>query len=113
MGNSPQDRKELDMTERLHFHFSQSCIGEENGNPLQCSCLENPRDRRAWWAAIYGVTPSQTRLKRLSGGSSSRQVYYSTILFLRESRIFLELSEIGSSKKKRGNRQVRARLWGH
>ena len=54
------------MTERLHFHFSLSCIGEGNGNPLQCSCLENPRDGEAWWAAVYGVTQSRTRLKRLS-----------------------------------------------
>ena len=54
------------MTERLHFHFSLSCIGEGNGNPLQCSCLENPRDGRAWWAAVYGVAQSRTRLKRLS-----------------------------------------------
>ena len=51
------------LTERLHFHFSLSCIGEGNGNPLQCSCLENPRDGEAWWAAIYGVTQSWTRLK--------------------------------------------------
>ena len=58
-------------TERLPFHFSLSCIGEGNGNPLQCSCLENPRDKGAWWAAIYGVTQSQTRLKRLSSSSSS------------------------------------------
>ena len=54
---------ELDMTERLHFHFSPSCTGEGNGNPLQYSCLENPRDGRAWWAAIYGVTQSWTQLK--------------------------------------------------
>ena len=60
------------MTERLHFHFSLSCIGEGNGNPLQYSCLENPRDRGAWWAAVYGVTQSQTRLKRLSSSSSNR-----------------------------------------
>ena len=60
-----------DMTERLHFHFSLSCIGERNGNPLQCSCLENPRDRGAWWAAVYGVAQSWTRLKRLSSSSSS------------------------------------------
>ena len=52
-----------DTTERLHFHFSLSCIGEGNGNPLQCSCLEKPRDGGAWWAAIYGVAQSQTRLK--------------------------------------------------
>ena len=49
--------------ERLYFHFSLSCIGEGNGNPLQCSCLENPRDGGAWWAAVYGVAQNQTRLK--------------------------------------------------
>ena len=59
-----------DTTERLHFHFSLSCIGEGNGNPLQCSCLENPRDGGAWWAAIYGVAQSQIGLKRLSSSSS-------------------------------------------
>ena len=52
--------EESDMAERLHFHFSLSCIGEGNGNPLQCSCLENPRDRGAWWAAVYGVAQSWT-----------------------------------------------------
>ena len=62
------------MTERLHFHFSLSCIGEGNGNPLQCSCLENPRDRGAWRAAVCGVAQSRTRLKRLSS-SSSRSVH--------------------------------------
>ena len=60
---------ESDTTERLHFHFSLSCIGEGNGNPLQSSCLKNPRDGGAWWAAIYGVAQSQTRLKRLSSSS--------------------------------------------
>jgi len=63
---------ESDTMERLHFHFSLSCIGEENGNPLQCSCLENPRNGGAWWAAIYGVAQSRTLLKRLSCSSSSR-----------------------------------------
>ena len=58
------------MTERLYFHFSLSCIGEGNGNPLQCSCLENPRDGGAWWAAVYGVAPSRTQLKQLSSSSS-------------------------------------------
>ena len=58
------------MNERLHFHFSLSCIGEGNGKPFQCSCLENPRDGRAWWAAVYGVTQSRTWLKRLSSSSS-------------------------------------------
>ena len=54
VGCSPWDREESDTTEWLHFHFSLSCIGEGNGNPLQCSCLENPRDRGAWWAVFYG-----------------------------------------------------------
>ena len=55
-------RTESDTTERLHFHFPLSCIGEGNGNPLHCSCLENPRDGGAWWAAVYGVAQSWTRL---------------------------------------------------
>ena len=63
VGCSPWGRKESDMTEQLHLHFSLSCIGEGNGNLLQCSCLENPRDGRAWWAAIYGVAQSWKRLK--------------------------------------------------
>ena len=71
-GCSPWGHSELDTTERLHFHFSPSCTGEGNGNPLQYSCLENPRDKGAWWAAVYGVAQSQTRLKRLSRNSSSR-----------------------------------------
>ena len=71
VGCSPWGREESDTTERLHFHFSLSCTGEGNGNPLQCSCLENPRDRGAWWAAVYGVTQSRTRLKWLSSSSSS------------------------------------------
>ena len=62
---------ESETTERLHFHFSLSCIGEGNGNPLQCSCLENSRDREAWWAAVSGVAQSWTRLKRLSSSSNS------------------------------------------
>ena len=66
VGCSPWGRYQSDMTERLHFHFSLSCIGEGNGNPLQCSCLENPRDGRASWAAVYGVAQSQTQLKQLS-----------------------------------------------
>ena len=71
VGCSPWGRQEVDTTERLHFHFSLSCIGEGNGNPLQCSCLENPRGGGAWWAAIYGVAESWTQLKRLSSSSSS------------------------------------------
>ena len=71
VGCSPGGHEELDTTERLHVHFSLSCIGEGNGNPLQCSCLENPRDRGAWWAAVYGVTQSRTWLQWLSSSSSS------------------------------------------
>ena len=81
------------MTERLHFHFSLSCIGEENGNPFQCSCLENPRDGGAWWAAIYGVTQGQTQLKRLSSSSK----------ILREfclEKLFFFFSPFFSPKKK-------------
>ena len=59
------------MTERLHFHFSLSCVGEGNGNPLQYSCLENPRDRGSWWAAIYGIAQNRTGLKQLSSSSST------------------------------------------
>ena len=70
VGCSPWGREELGTTEWPHFHFSLPCIGEGNGNPFQCSCLENPRDGGAWWAAIYGVAQSQTRLKRLSSSSS-------------------------------------------
>ena len=71
VGCSPWGRKESDTTEWLHFHFSLSWIGEGNGNPLQCSCLENPRDRGAWWVAVYGVAQSWTWLKRLSSSNSN------------------------------------------
>ena len=67
-GRSPWGRWGSDLTEQLHFHFSHT--GEGNGNPLQCSCLENPRDGGAWWAAVYGVAQSRTRLKRLSSNST-------------------------------------------
>ena len=77
VGYSPWGRWESDTTERLHFHFSVLCIGEGNGNPLQCSCLENPRDSRAWWAAVYGVAQSRTRLKRLSSSSSKLRFAWS------------------------------------
>ena len=69
------------MTVRLHFHFSVSCIGEGNGNPLQCSCLDNPRDGGAWWAAVSGVAQRQTRLKRLSSSSSSSKRTADQLLF--------------------------------
>ena len=74
VGCSPWDREESNTTEQVHFHFSLSCIGEGNGNPLQCSCLENPRDGRAWWAAVCGVAQSWTQLKRLSSSSAKYNI---------------------------------------
>ena len=71
VGCSSWGHEELDMTEQLCFRFSLSCIGEGNGNPLQCPCLENLRDGEAWCAAVFGVAQSRTRLKRLSSSSSS------------------------------------------
>ena len=71
VGCSPRGRYESDTTQQLHFHCSLSCIGEGNDNLLQCSCLENPRDGGAWWAAVYGVAKSRTRLKWVSSTSSS------------------------------------------
>ena len=71
VGFSPWGLEESDTTEQLHFHFSLSCIGEGNGNPLQCCCLENPRDGGAWWAAVSGVAQSRTWLKRHNSSSSS------------------------------------------
>ena len=76
VGCSPWGRAESGTTERLHFRFSLSCIGEGNGNPLQCSCLENPRDGGARWAAVYGVAQNRTRLKQLSSSSSSSSVHH-------------------------------------
>ena len=70
VGCSPWGREQSDTTERLHFHFSLSCIGEGNGNPLQCSCLENSRDGGAWWAAVYGVAQSQTQLSDLAAAAA-------------------------------------------
>ena len=77
VGCSPWGLEESDTTEQLHFHFSLSCTGEGNGNPVQCSCLENPRDGEAWWAAVYGVAQSRTRLKQLSSSSSSSLILVS------------------------------------
>ena len=76
VGYSPWGLEESDMTERLLFHYSLSYIGEGNGSPLQCSCLENPRDGGAWWAAVYGVAQSRTRLKRLSNREESAFIYF-------------------------------------
>ena len=74
VGCSPWGHEESNTTERLPFHFLLSCIGEGNGSPLQCSCLENSRDGGAWWAAVYGVAQSWTRLKQLSSSSSSSSI---------------------------------------
>ena len=81
-GCSPCGRWELDTTEQLHFHFSLSCFGEGNGNPLQCSYQENPRDGGAWWAAVYGVAQSRTRLKWLSRTVYRRRQWHPTPVLL-------------------------------
>ena len=86
VGCSSWGREESDPTEQLHFHFSLACIGEGNGKPLQCSCLENPRDGGAWWAVVYGVAQSRTRLKRLSSSSSSSP--FPDIIFLLSDFLF-------------------------
>ena len=91
LGWSPRGREGSDTTERLHFHFSPSCIGEGNGNPLQCSCLENPRDGGAWWAAVYGVAQSWTRLKWLSSSSSSSSI---PIQVFKKANIFIFLGPL-------------------
>ena len=77
VGCSPWGQKESDTTKQLHFHFSLSCIGEGNGNPLQCSCLEDPRGGGAWWAAVYGVAQSRTWLKWLS---SSKETFGASLV---------------------------------
>ena len=82
VGCSPCGREESDTTEQLHFNFSLSCIGEGNGNPLQCSCLENPRNGGAWWAAVYGVQQSRTWLKRLSSSSSIPRLHTFILLLV-------------------------------
>ena len=94
---SPWGHEESDMTEQLHFHFSLSCIGEENGNPLQCSCLENPRDGGAWWAAVSGVAQSQTWPKWLSSSSSSMEFM----------QIFVENSNLYQPRHSKPPKQAR------
>ena len=88
VGCSPWGHEESDATERLHFHFFLSCIGEGNGNPLHCSCLENPRDGGAWWAAVYGVAQSRTRLKRLSSSSKLGCQYFLAFNTLKQGQSF-------------------------
>ena len=84
VGCSPRGHEESDTTERLYFHFSLSCIGEGNGNPLRCSCLENPRDGGAWWAAVYGVAQSRTRLKQLSSSNVVNKCWVERVKMLKE-----------------------------
>ena len=87
MGCSPWGHEESDTTERLHFHFLLSCTGEGNGTPLQCSCLENPKDGGAWWAAVYGVAQNRTRLKLLGSNSNQNELIFEnlniTVIFWR------------------------------
>ena len=87
VGCSPWGCEESDTTEWLHFHFSFSCVGEGNGNPLQCSCLENPRDGGAWWAVIYGVAQSRTWLKWLSSSSSKTITMINLIMIFHHTKI--------------------------
>ena len=94
VGCSPWGREESDMTEWLHFHFSFSCIGEGNGNPLQCSCLENTRDGGAWWAAVYGVTQSRTRLKWLSSSSMHLVQFLESGKLCQKVFVYLHIKEL-------------------
>ena len=100
------------MTERLHFHFSLSCIEEGNGNPLQCSCLENPRDGGAWWAAVYGVAQSQTRLKRLSSNSSSSREEVEEVNHSSELKLLRSLTSVrGLGDGFAGDEKILQSLW--
>ena len=94
---------ESDTTERLHFHFSLSCIGEGNGNLLQCPCLENPRDRGVWWAAVYGVAQSRTRLKRLSSSSSSVRDQKKRTYFIKLPWLFHQNLKTSQQRKSQSN----------
>ena len=89
------------MIERLHFHFSLSCTGEGNGNLLQCSCLENPRDGGAWWAAVSGVAQSQTRLKQLSSSRPYQKKSVTVNIFMKE-KLQVSQYENGDSKEDEG-----------
>ena len=85
VGCGPWGHEQSDTTEQLHFYLSLSCIREGNGTPLQCSCLENPREEGVWWAAAFGVAQSRTRLKRLSNISSSSTTMDTTNCLLTKS----------------------------
>ena len=103
VGCSPWGRWGSATTEQLHFHFSLSRIGEGNGNPLQCSCLENPRDGGAWWAAVCGVTQSQTRLKWLNRSSSSRRLRNHSLFAIVSKSLSKREREFTNYKKKNKN----------
>ena len=109
VGCSPWGCEALDTTERLHFQFSLSCIGEGNGNPLQCSCLENSRDEGAWWAALCGVAQSRTRLKRLSNSSSRKQQGTGRpgVLQSMGSKRVGQTQQLNNSNKRKGNKDQR------
>ena len=98
VGCSPWGRQESDTTERLLFDFSLSCIREGNGNPLQWSCLENPRNKGAWWAAICGVAQNRIRLKRLS--SSSRVTLYACMQIFGRN-FWINLARVSPSTEKK------------
>ena len=110
VGCSPWNLEESDTTERLHLQFSLSCTGKGNGSPLQCSCLENPRDGGAWWAAIYGVAQSRTRLQRLSSSSAVTLQNYSDkitvvqkyMFTLRQNSWNIEKLDVSAKRNQRG-----------
>ena len=107
VGCSPWGCEEQDTTERLHFHFSLSCTGEGNGNPLQYSCLENPRDGGAWWAAIYGVAESDTTEATQQQQHILEQSNQPYMVSLEEKNIpFLQVS-----RKEYGKRKIFAQIW--
>ena len=110
VGCSPWGLEASDTTEWLHFHFSISCIGEGNGSPLQCSCLENPRDGGAWWAAVYGVAQSQTWLKLLSSSSfPSKESYDKPRQCIKKQRHYF--ANKGSSSQSYGFSSSHVCMW--
>ena len=116
VGYSPWGHHESVATEGLHFHFSLSHNGEGNGNPLQCSCLENPRDGGAWWAAVYGVAQSRTRLKRLSSSSSRKslfkyQGYYQILLLHSDACVSLFFLREGNQEVVIYHKRRRHKSW--
>ena len=112
-GCSAWGRWGSDTTERLHFHFSLSCIGEGNGNPFQCSCLENPKDGGAWWAAVSGVAQSRTRLKQLSSSSNTSKVMLKILQTRLQQYVNCELLDVQAGfRKGRGTRdQIASIRW--